>query len=77
MPAITSIVAKIMILVDALLSNFVTVASVDSGSNCTINIIAGNLTPCGVEFVDALEDLVYYAVALGAQFLPALGAYTV
>jgi hypothetical protein len=76
MPAITSIVAKIMILVDAVLDKFVTVSTAPvptALSNCTINAISGALTPCGVEIVDALEDLVYFLVKLGADMLPALG----
>jgi hypothetical protein len=51
MPAIASIVAKLMILVDAFLENFATVSTYQSASNCTINAISGGLTPCGQETI--------------------------
>ena len=48
MPAITSIVAKLMILLDAVLEKFVTVGSAPSVlSNCDINVISGSITPRG------------------------------
>ena len=51
MPVITSIVAKLMILVDAFLENFATVSTYQSASNCTINAISGGLTSCGQEAI--------------------------
>ncbi len=78
MGALTSITAKVMIIVDQLLENFVHVSSYATTQgglfNCGINVIGGELTGCGISLVSNLADLVYYLVYLGAGFLPALGA---
>ena len=77
MAAIVSIVAKVMLITDALLEKFVTVgwAYTDLGeAYCNIGAINGELTACGSALVDQLVTLIYYAVQLGGQLLPALGA---
>ena len=76
MPAITSIVAKIMIFVDALLEKFVTVSTAEvpsSQSNCLVNFISGGMTDCGTELINELETLIFYLLKVGGDLLPALG----
>jgi len=73
MPAITSIIAKVMFLTDAILEFFVTVQTNADPSNCGINYMTGSLTACGQSFVDMLDELIYSLVQLGANVLPALG----
>jgi hypothetical protein len=72
-PAITSILAKIMILTDEILGFFVTVQTNADPDNCAINYMTGSLTVCGQNFVDYLDQLIYSLVQLGANVLPALG----
>lgn len=76
MPVITSVVAKVMIFVDAILGKFVTVSTAavpTSQSNCLVNYISGGLTPCGVELIDELETLIFYLLKVGGDLFPALG----
>ena len=47
MPAITSIVAKLLTLVDAFLENFATVSAYQSASDCNFKVVKASLTPCG------------------------------
>ncbi len=55
MSAINSIVAKALILLDAMLEPFVTVSTAALPSNCGIYEISGGLTACG-------EDVLAYRV---------------
>ena len=73
MPALASITAKLLILVDAVLGKFVTVTTEVSGANCAINQVSGGLTDCGQAIVNNLETLIYALVKLGSDMLPALG----
>ena len=75
MPAITSIIAKVMILTDEILEFFVTVQTNADPTNCGINYMTGGLTACGQNFVDLVDQLVYSLVQLGANVLPALGVF--
>ncbi len=74
MPPITSIVPKLLILVDAYLEQYVTVttsAAPASMTNCGMNTISGGLTPCGQEYVvDSLEELLRWLIDIGMTLLP-------
>ena len=76
--ALASVVAKVLALVDQVLEEFVTVASVEpTSSNCGINAIVYTIQPCGVSLIDGLATVIFALVKLGNDFLPALGAYNV
>ena len=74
MAAIVSITAKLMLIVDAVLGQFATVSMTALNADyCNINQVSGSLTNCGQALVDSLVSMVYFAVQLGGQLLPALG----
>ena len=68
MPALLSVIAKAMVLVDALLEPFVTVtlnSYVNAAAVCDVTNISGALTPCGQDLVNNLANLIYQVVRLG------------
>ena len=74
MPVITSIVAKLMLLVDAFLENFVTVSTAAvpaAQSNCLVNYVYGGLTPCGQAAIDEyFQWLAVDLLGLGSDLAP-------
>ena len=73
--ALPSITAKILTIVDSVLSVFVTISEANIGDACGILGVNATLTPCGIGLVADLADLVYYLINFGSGFLPALGAF--
>jgi hypothetical protein len=73
---IVAIIAKVMVLCDAVLDKFVTVSAFWAAGDCNIVAINAGLTGCGTALVDQLTALIYYLVQLGGQLLPALAPIT-
>ena len=75
MPAIVSITAKILGLVDYVLDAWVNVEfdTVATGA-CSATQINYEVTECGAEIVLFVQQMVYFILQLGGYMLPALGA---
>jgi hypothetical protein len=76
MPAIVSIIAKIIVLVDAALESFVTLTPVSenySGGVCAPVILA-SVTACGAQLADLWEKAIYQVSGLVVEVMAALGA---
>jgi len=73
MSALASITAKWLILEDAVWSFFVTVSTADSGSNCSVNVVQGELTGCGAELADVILGFALALINVFNDMLPALG----
>ncbi len=59
MTSFTSITASLMILLDKTLDIFVTVEMTNAQAACSIGVVNGTLTNCGLSFVDALVDFTF------------------
>lgn len=75
MPAIISIVAKLMVITDEILGYFATAVPMTAAGACNIAGINAELNGCGEALVAELAKLIYFAANLGGQFFAALGAY--
>ena len=73
MPALPSIIAKIMAITDAVLGVFVTVDSTTAGA-CNLTQYAANVTACGDEMVTSLANMLFNLAEIGNQILGALVA---
>lgn len=75
-PALPAITAKIMTLVDKVLSFFVeTHWLIDPGAagNCSIPTMYSNVTSCGTDLADMLAQTVYAISGLVGTMIAALG----
>ena len=84
-PVITTLVAKILIILDRLLSEWVVVniSTVNVGNashpyvgNCVPYLeITSYMTPCGSAFVEVLEDVIHNGFVLVSHVLVGLNAW--
>ena len=74
MPAIQGIVAKLMVIIDSILSVFVDATTSPTAVGCNITVVNAQLTACGVALVDGVASLLYQLTLLGEYIFAALGA---
>lgn len=70
---IVGIVAKLITLVDSVLSVFVTASWTTAGGACNVQGVNTTITDCGAAIVTYLTQLVYFGLQVGGQMMPALG----
>jgi hypothetical protein len=73
MPALPSIIAKILALTDSVLGVFVTVDATTMGA-CNLTRYSANMTACGDEMVDSIANMLFNLAEIGNQILGALVA---
>ena len=73
MPALPSILAKIMAITDAVLGVFVTVDSYTIGA-CNLTRYTANVTDCGTAMIDSLANMLFNLAEIVNQVLGALVA---
>ena len=74
MPAIQGIVAKLMVIIDEILTVFVTATTSATSVGCNITVVNADLTACGIALVDGLASLLYQLTLIGEYIFAALGA---
>jgi hypothetical protein len=73
MPALASLVAKIMAIADKALGCFVTVDQYTVGA-CNITRYSANVTACGDELANSLCNMIFSLAEIANQLLGALAA---
>ncbi len=73
MPALASLTAKFMAILDSALDCFVTVDQYTVGA-CNIVRYSANVTDCGAELADSLCSMIFSLAEIANQLLSALAA---
>ena len=71
-PALPSIVAKGLVLIDRMLGIFATSAVTDGEGPCEIPVYHVCVTDCGQALIDALAGIVYHLTVTTSQLLGAV-----
>lgn len=74
-PALPSIIAKTLVLLDSALDIFATAQVCQSSDACGLPVYRVEITNCGQAMIDNLSALLYGIVALFNQLLSSAGAY--
>jgi hypothetical protein len=72
-PALPSIVAKILVMFDQTLGIFASVTETASFGACNITVYNVQVNQCGKALIDTLGDLIFYGTQLFGQMLKAMG----
>jgi hypothetical protein len=71
-PALPSMVAKMMVLMDRMLDVFATSAVAHGEGPCEIPVYHVCVTDCGQALIDAMAEAIYHMTVMASQMLGAM-----
>ena len=72
--AIGGIIAKILVIVESVLDQYVTLDTFNVSTDCNITAYNATITNCGEELADQVSNLLYFVMALLNDVMAALAA---
>ena len=75
-PALPSIIAKVLVMVDKTLGVFASVTETQPSGACGITSYNVTMNDCGNALIDTLANLIYHGLTMAGHFVKALESFS-